>query len=412
MMPGPLDGLATLAQLRESDADLPVIMMSGRAGLSDAVRATKLGAFNFLEKPLSPESVLLAIAAALRAPPGARSRPDAARGARHSVARSSARAIPMRRVARAHGPRGSQRLPRADHRRVRAPAKSSSPPPFMRGARGETDRSCASTARRFRATSSRARCSGTSAARSPAPPTAASAGSSSRTHGHAVPRRSRRPGARGAGQAAARHRGKGNRARRRRRDRSARTCGSSPPPTRTSRARLPKATFREDLYFRIAVIPIALPPLRDRSTDIPALVQHFTALHRGRTGRAVRGWSDDALRVLTTYRWPGNVRELANIVERIAILHAGDLVSEDDVLAVLPVDATAEPVWWRGDAHRLPHGRPRATRVAASPLTKARTPTRLPRRPTRRTMERVSRLRNRRMPTSPSLPRSTPMSDS
>src|SRR6478672_6299705 len=65
MMPGELDGLATLARLRESVPDVPVIMMSGRAGLSDAVKATKLGAFNFLEKPLSPESVLLALNAAL-----------------------------------------------------------------------------------------------------------------------------------------------------------------------------------------------------------------------------------------------------------------------------------------------------------------------------------------------------------
>src|SRR5580698_4011343 len=65
MMPGPLDGLATLARLREIDPDLPVIMMSGRAGLADAVRATKLGAFNFLEKPLTPEGLLLALGAAL-----------------------------------------------------------------------------------------------------------------------------------------------------------------------------------------------------------------------------------------------------------------------------------------------------------------------------------------------------------
>src|SRR5215207_11750930 len=65
MMPGELDGLATLARLREHFPDLPVIMMSGRAGLSDAVRATKLGAFNFLEKPLTPEGVLLALSSAL-----------------------------------------------------------------------------------------------------------------------------------------------------------------------------------------------------------------------------------------------------------------------------------------------------------------------------------------------------------
>src|SRR5215212_4637731 len=65
MMPGELDGLATLARVRESVPDVPVVMMSGRAGLSDAVKATKLGAFNFLEKPLSPEGVLLALASAL-----------------------------------------------------------------------------------------------------------------------------------------------------------------------------------------------------------------------------------------------------------------------------------------------------------------------------------------------------------
>jgi len=65
MIPGDLDGMATLARLRETLPDVPVIMMSGRAGLSDAVKATKLGAFNFLEKPLSPEGVLLALSSAL-----------------------------------------------------------------------------------------------------------------------------------------------------------------------------------------------------------------------------------------------------------------------------------------------------------------------------------------------------------
>src|SRR5918911_4480528 len=65
MMPGDMDGMATLERLRSEIPDSPVIMMSGRAGLSDAVRATKLGAFTFLEKPLTPEGVLLALASAL-----------------------------------------------------------------------------------------------------------------------------------------------------------------------------------------------------------------------------------------------------------------------------------------------------------------------------------------------------------
>ena len=65
MMPGDIDGLGALSRMREALPDVPVVMMSGRAGLSDAVKATKLGAFNFLEKPLSPEGVLLALASAM-----------------------------------------------------------------------------------------------------------------------------------------------------------------------------------------------------------------------------------------------------------------------------------------------------------------------------------------------------------
>src|ERR671922_1892088 len=65
MMPGEVDGMGTLTRLREKVPDVPVVMMSGRAGLSDAVRATKLGAFHFLEKPLTPESVLLTLRSAL-----------------------------------------------------------------------------------------------------------------------------------------------------------------------------------------------------------------------------------------------------------------------------------------------------------------------------------------------------------
>ncbi len=81
-------------------------------------------------------------------------------------------------------------------------------------------------------------------------------------------------------------------------------------------------TFREDLYFRLNVIPMQLPPLRDRADDIDALVLHFSALGRARGYPAPR-WTPGALELMRRYRWPGNVRELANIVERLGILHAG-----------------------------------------------------------------------------------------
>jgi two-component system nitrogen regulation response regulator NtrX len=103
--------------------------------------------------------------------------------------------------------------------------------------------------------------------------------------------------------------------------------------------------FREDLFFRLNVIPLAIPPLRERPDDIPALVKHFSALHRGRTGQPLTSWTPDALDVLARHRWPGNIRELANIVERLAILHPGREVTREDVSDVLPVVPTrfAEP---------------------------------------------------------------------
>jgi two-component system, NtrC family, nitrogen regulation response regulator NtrX len=96
--------------------------------------------------------------------------------------------------------------------------------------------------------------------------------------------------------------------------------------------------FREDLFFRLNVIPLHVPPLRERPSDIPLLVRHFSALHHARTGQAPPRWTSEAVSALGRYRWPGNVRELANIVERLAILHAGSDIDEDAVRGVLPVD--------------------------------------------------------------------------
>lgn len=81
--------------------------------------------------------------------------------------------------------------------------------------------------------------------------------------------------------------------------------------------------FREDLYYRLHVVPITLPPLRERSEDIPLLVHHFIEKLRTRTCSSVRTVSDEALRVLAGYHWPGNVRELENVVERALIMADG-----------------------------------------------------------------------------------------
>lgn len=97
-------------------------------------------------------------------------------------------------------------------------------------------------------------------------------------------------------------------------------------------------TFRSDLFYRLAVVPIALPPLRGRVEDIPLLVSHFLRKHT--KGRDV-GVTPDALGLLRAYRWPGNVRELENVCERIVIFLSGDTVTVADVPDTVKAKSTA-----------------------------------------------------------------------
>src|SRR5213592_1321536 len=98
--------------------------------------------------------------------------------------------------------------------------------------------------------------------------------------------------------------------------------------------------FRDDLLFRLNVLPIHIPPLRERPDDIPPLVQHFAARQATRLGRSVE-FDAGAVQLLGTYAWPGNVRELANIMERLVILYGGDVVTADDVARVMPGDGVS-----------------------------------------------------------------------
>ena len=89
--------------------------------------------------------------------------------------------------------------------------------------------------------------------------------------------------------------------------------------------------FREDLYFRLHVVPISLPPLRERRGDVPALVDHFLTRFNRSFGRTIRGVSLEAMERLEAWAWPGNVRELRNVLERITILGAGEILTPDDL---------------------------------------------------------------------------------
>ena len=87
--------------------------------------------------------------------------------------------------------------------------------------------------------------------------------------------------------------------------------------------------FREDLYFRLSVVPVSLPPLRERGEDIPVLAEHFLAVYCEKNQRMFRGFTPRAMDLLVHYHWPGNVRELENSIERAVILCRGDYVDAE-----------------------------------------------------------------------------------
>jgi two-component system, NtrC family, response regulator AtoC len=95
--------------------------------------------------------------------------------------------------------------------------------------------------------------------------------------------------------------------------------------------RVSEGGFREDLYYRLNVLPIHLPPLRERQEDIPLLVEHFLERCNARLGTEVHGVSPEAERMLLSYDWPGNVRELENVIERAVVLTDGERVVADDL---------------------------------------------------------------------------------
>jgi two-component system nitrogen regulation response regulator NtrX len=103
-------------------------------------------------------------------------------------------------------------------------------------------------------------------------------------------------------------------------------------------AEIERGTFREDLYFRLSVIPIKVPPLRDRREDIPALVRHFADLFGRENNRRPQRFTAAALDFLQKGRWKGNVRELRNTVERLLIMTPGDTIDVDDLRDVVRPD--------------------------------------------------------------------------
>ena len=104
-----------------------------------------------------------------------------------------------------------------------------------------------------------------------------------------------------------------------------------------------RGTFREDLYFRLAVLPIDVPPLRERREDIPVLVYHFMQVNMEEQGLRPREFSEEALDVLARHDWPGNVRELRNLVERVVIMARGPVIQAADVAPLVRQSGEIRP---------------------------------------------------------------------
>jgi two-component system nitrogen regulation response regulator NtrX len=335
MMPGELDGMATLAKLRSVAPDLPVIMMSGRAGLADAVKATKLGAFNFLEKPLTPEGVLLAVASALEL----RQTRRVARALRaelgftgEMVGRSTAMAAVRQMIARV-APTDARVLITGESGTGKELVASAIHDASPRRERPFVRVNCAAIPRDLVESEmfghERGAFTGATQTR---------IGRFELAH-HGTLFLDEVGDLGPDAQAKLLRAIEGTEIQRVGGNRIIRTDVRIISATNHDLQRAVRGgTFREDLYFRLNVIPLAIPPLRERSDDIVELVAHFSEQFLQRTGQAKPKWRSDALLLLRDYPWPGNVRELANIIERLAILYPGAEITGQQVEDVLIVD--------------------------------------------------------------------------
>jgi transcriptional regulator with GAF, ATPase, and Fis domain len=119
---------------------------------------------------------------------------------------------------------------------------------------------------------------------------------------------------------------------------------------RNLEARVRDGSFRKDLYYRLAVVAIAVPPLRERREDIPVIARHLLGKLSREVGNVRCHFDEAALDELMRYSWPGNGRELRNVIERAVMLVAADTITAQDIRALLPSEAV-EPVETGGDSY-------------------------------------------------------------
>jgi two-component system, NtrC family, nitrogen regulation response regulator NtrX len=313
MPPGP-DGLETLARLRERGRLTPVIMMSGKAQLTDAVRAVKLGAFQFLEKPLTPEAVLVTVRAALELDrTRAQNRALQAELARRaSLIGDSAVMQQVRALIERVGPTEARVLVTGESGTGKELVAAAVHAASRRANRAFVTVNCAAIPRDLVESEMFGHERG------------AFTGATERRLGRFELAHEGTLFLDEIGDLSAEAQAKLLRTletgelQRIGAESSLRTDVRVVSATnRRLEDEVSAGNFREDLFFRLNVFPISLPPLRERLEDLPALVAHLA--ERVRPRQAVT-FTPGAFDALSSYAWPGNVRELANLIERLSIL--------------------------------------------------------------------------------------------
>jgi len=352
-LPG-IDGLATLARMRERQVDSQVVIISGHGNVESAVRAIKMGAFDFVEKPLSLEKTVLAVRNALRQRhleaenSALRARVDA----RHTMVGESAGMMRLREQVAMAAPTNGRVLIFGENGTGKELVARNVHGLSLRRAGPFVEVNCAAIPEELIESELFGHVRGAFT-------------------GAVADRRGKFELAHGGtifldeiGDMSLKTQAKvlrvlqeqvmeavGGTARIRV---DARVLAATNKDLQTE---IRAGRFREDLYFRLNVVPISVPPLRERRDDIPLLADHFVAMLAREYGRRAKQFDAGAVDVLQGYKWPGNVRELRNVIERLMIMVPGDRVTARDLLfldqgiaPMAPADAPAEPVMPLHDA--------------------------------------------------------------
>jgi two-component system nitrogen regulation response regulator NtrX len=324
------DGLAVLSELGEKTRTLPVIMISGHANVETAVRAVKSGAYDFLEKPLSLERVVLTAQKAIEHRGlelelarfrESESREETLLGDSEQMKqlrREIARVAPTEARVLITGESGTGKEPvaRAIHRL--------SP----RGTRPLTEVNCAAIPEELIESELFGHVKGAFTGAF-----ADRAGKFEEADGSSIFLDEVADMSSGTQAKVLRALQEG---------RFTRVGGTSilssdarviSATNKNLAEEIRKGSFREDLYFRLAVVPLAVPALRDRPEDIRLLAEHFLRASAAKAGQRPKTFTEGAEKKLETYPWPGNVRELKNLVERLMIMSPGDAVDVRDLPA-------------------------------------------------------------------------------